>query len=90
MTGTGTVVNGGTGSYAFEATLVAVGFILLPIVAVLISTARTSLRARRAAGRRPNLTVVRSPEPCRVCRGVGWHSQGCGLLDRLDAPAVRW
>jgi hypothetical protein len=32
----------------------------------------------------PRLSVV--PDACRACGARdGWHDQGCGLLDRLDA-----
>jgi hypothetical protein len=35
---------------------------------------------------RPRAT---SPDPCRACGARdGWHDQGCGLLDRLDAGQV--
>lgn len=30
-----------------------------------------------------------SPDPMRCCNGVGWHKDGCGLLDQLDAGERR-
>lgn len=83
-----TVVNGGTGSYALEATVVALVFVAGPFLLVLLAEILGRVRARRAAlAGPPRLTLVRSPDRCRACGYVGWHDQGCGLLDRLDAGA---